>query len=255
MVSRDMRTRVIFLNRERERLVGILNRPRVEKHPRLCVVLVHGFTGNKDRDFFPDVARRLARAGYPVFRFDFSGNGESEGKFGDATLSKEVGDLRAALDALEDRGFRFFILVGHSMGGAVSLLLAPRDRRVRALIMIAGVGDTRAMLARYSIPVLRRRGPYRIIRLWGRQFSLRDEFFAELSTTDLAREARHVRIPTLLVHGDRDRVIPIEEALSLFQVVRGPKRFVIVRGASHSFTGPTKRRELAKTILDWFREI
>jgi len=54
------------------------------------VVLGHGVTGNKDRPVVVDPANVLNAAGFDTLRFSFAGNGDSQGDFRDATISKEV---------------------------------------------------------------------------------------------------------------------------------------------------------------------
>ena len=88
---------------------------------REIVLIGHGVTGNKDRPFVVALAEGLAKEGVPVIRFSFSGNGTSQGKFGESTISKEVEDLGAVIDALKDREICY---IGHSMGGARTQTLA-----------------------------------------------------------------------------------------------------------------------------------
>ena len=101
---------------------------RVKEELKNIVVLGHGVTGNKDRPFIVALAEGLAAAGIPALRFSFSGNGASEGRFTDSTISKEVDDLDAVLDAFE-RAIRS-AMWGHSMGGAVGVLRASGDSRI-----------------------------------------------------------------------------------------------------------------------------
>ena len=59
-------------------LCGILTRPT--KNTDKCIVLCHGITVDKDEGgIFTELARKLAEAGFTVFRFDFRGHEESEG--------------------------------------------------------------------------------------------------------------------------------------------------------------------------------
>ena len=88
------------------------------------VVIGHGVTGNKDRPFVVALAEGLAQSGVSALRVSFSGNGNSEGRFEDATISKEVGALGSVLAALE--GSRV-VYVGHSMGGAVGVIRSSED--------------------------------------------------------------------------------------------------------------------------------
>src|SRR5690606_8418836 len=94
---------------------------------KVIVVLGHGVTGNKDRPFVVALAETLSHDGIPTLRLSFSGNGDSEGRFEDSTISKEVKDLRCVLDALDGWNILY---IGHSMGGAVGVMLADKDTRL-----------------------------------------------------------------------------------------------------------------------------
>ena len=61
------------------------------------VIIGHGVTANKDRQFIETLGVCLAKAGIPALRFSFSGNGDSEGRFEDSCISKEVEDLGEVL--------------------------------------------------------------------------------------------------------------------------------------------------------------
>jgi pimeloyl-ACP methyl ester carboxylesterase len=78
-------------------------------------------------------------------RISFSGNAASEGRFEASNISKEVEDLGAVLDVLAGRVIAY---AGHSMGGAVGVLRASRDRRIRLLVSLAAVVHTRAFVER-----------------------------------------------------------------------------------------------------------
>lgn len=114
---------VVFKNQNQE-LVGILHLPDDlkpdEKNPG--IVMFHGFTGNKTEAhrLFVQVARKLCKSGFIVFRFDFRGSGDSDGEFEDMTLPSEVDDAEAALTFLiKQRGIdrRKVGVIGLSMGG------------------------------------------------------------------------------------------------------------------------------------------
>ena len=110
------------------------------------VVIGHGVTGHKDRPFLVALAEGLAHAGIPALRVSWSGNGTSEGRFADCTISKEVSDLGAVLDAVDGYAVTY---AGHSMGGAVGVLRARADRRIGRLISLAGMVHVAAFAARH----------------------------------------------------------------------------------------------------------
>ena len=109
----------------------------------LLVVIGHGVTGNKDRPWAVGLAEALDEAGINSLRFSFAGNGESEGDFEACTISKEVKDLKAIIDAADDEGYHRTCYVGHSMGGAVGVLSAVKDERIALLISLSGMVHTK----------------------------------------------------------------------------------------------------------------
>ena len=119
---------------------------------RHIAVLGHGVTGNKDRPFVVALAEGLAAAGIHALRFSFAGNGASEGRFADATISKEVEDLGAVLDALDGYSVCY---VGHSMGGSGRRL---EPRRAHPPARLLGGHGAYARLCRARV---RRRGARR----------------------------------------------------------------------------------------------
>jgi alpha/beta superfamily hydrolase len=56
----------------------------------VLLILGHGVTGDKDRPLLVALAEGLAKRGWPCLRISFSGNGESEGRFVDSCITKEV---------------------------------------------------------------------------------------------------------------------------------------------------------------------
>src|SRR5215510_7085259 len=83
-----------------------------------------------------DWARRIGRA---YLRFDYLGHGQSSGRFEDGTIGRWLDDSLAAIDALTTGRL---VLVGSSMGGWLSLLVArARTERLAGLVLIAAAPD------------------------------------------------------------------------------------------------------------------
>lgn len=131
-----MREKFVSFMNEGEKLAGVLHIPN--SIPASTVVFCHGFTGNRieSHRLFVHAARELCRKGFVVLRFDFRGSGESEGSFESKTVSGEMSDLKKALDWLQQREEvrRDKIgALGLSLGGAVVLLVAAEDERIKAI--------------------------------------------------------------------------------------------------------------------------
>ena len=193
-------------------------------------VIGHGVTGNKDRPFIAALAAALSGAGIPALRLSFSGNGDSEGRFVDSTISKEVDDLGAVLDALDGYAICY---VGHSMGGAVGLLRAGQDGRIRLLVSLAGMVHTRAFAEREFGAVTPGAGC-----MWDEpDCPLSQAYMDDLKQIDtVAGQASRITVPWLLVHGTEDDVVPIQDARDIFARAGEPRQLVEIEGADHVFS-------------------
>jgi uncharacterized protein len=210
------------------------------------VVIGHGVTGNKDRPFIVSLAEGLAQAGINALCFSFAGNGASEGRFVDCTITKEVEDLGSVLDALNGYSVTY---AGHSMGGAVGVLRASRDSRIRHLISLAGMVNTKAFAEREFGSVIPGEG-----FMW-------DDPNCPLSQAymdDMARIgsvigcAPKITVPWLLVHGSEDDVVPLQDSLDIVARANEPKKLVELKGANHVFAGD-HTREMVNVVTTWCR--
>lgn len=128
-------------------LRGALHLPQTTPAP--AVVLCHGFGGNRV-EFgysFVRLAERLARQGVAAYRFDFAGGGDSDGDFADLTVSDQVEQAVAVLDAVGAHpavDAERMSLLGMSLGGLTASLAATR-RPVRALTLWAPAAAAAAM--------------------------------------------------------------------------------------------------------------
>jgi pimeloyl-ACP methyl ester carboxylesterase len=219
--------------------------------PRTAVVVVHGFKGFKDWGFFPYMCRRLAAAGHAVVSFNFSGSGigadperftELEA-FAANTFSRELEELAWVVDwvtsgDLLPRRPRGLALVGHSRGGGDVILHAALDERVSALATWSAVSSfdrwnegTRAEWRQSGrIYVLNART--------GQQMPLDVTMLEDLEANrerlDVLASAARVRAPWLILHGENDLTVDVEEARVLARVAqRG--RLAVIEQAGHTY--------------------
>lgn len=198
---------------------------------RGIVVLGHGVTGNKDRPFIVELAEGLAKAGIAALRFSFSGNGASGGRFIDSTITKEVADLGCVLDALREHHICY---AGHSMGGAVGVIRASQDDRIRRLVSLAGMVHTRAFAEREFGAVTPDDGS-----MWDDpNCPLSQAYMDDMAAIDsVVHLGPTIKVPWLLLHGTEDDVVPIQDARDIFAKASGPKKLLEIKGANHVFAG------------------
>lgn len=188
-----------------ERLVGWYLPPR----PGRPVILHFGGNGEGLADQ-QDRWRRIAREGVGFLAIGYRGYAGSSGHPTEAGLHQ---DARAAYGFLAQHHPPSQIVIwGHSLGSGVAVRLAV-ERPAQALVLEAPF--------RSAVAVAADAYPWLPVRLL-----MRDQFRSDLWIGKL-------RMPLLVVHGDRDAVIPIESGRSLFQAAPEPKSFVTIPGGGH----------------------
>jgi pimeloyl-ACP methyl ester carboxylesterase len=218
-------------------------------HPsdaRNCLIILgHGLTGNKDRPLLVALAEGLAKLGWPCLRISFSGNGESQGRFVDSCITKQVGDLKAVLDTVPDHvGVAY---IGHSMGGAVGVLAALEDLRIRALVSLAGMMKPADFAAREFAGVTPDQGC-----IWeDENFPLSSTLVDDMSRIgSLPPLLANLIQPLLLIHGIEDDVVPVSDSQEAKDAAAGDCELIEVPGAGHVFDEHSYPR-LIEAINHW----
>lgn len=214
------------------------------KDSRQLVIIGHGVTGNKDRPFIIALAKALAAAGMPAMRISFSGNGESEGRFEDSTISKEVDDLGDVIDQAADFSIAY---VGHSMGAAVGVLRASQDRRIRQLVSLAGMVHTKRFAETEFGMVKPDEG-----NMWDDEnCPLSKKYMADLTAIESTVHcALKITVPWLLLHGSEDDVVPLQDSKDILAKADKSTRLIEIPGANHVFAEP-HTGTMAKHVVDW----
>ena len=217
------------------------------KSSQHIVVLGHGVTGNKDRPFLVELADNLSNAGIPTIRFSFSGNGNSDGEFTQSTISKEIGDLASVLDVLDNHTICY---VGHSMGGAVGVLSASQDNRIKLLVSLAGMVGTKAFAQKEFGDVTPDKG-----FMWDEPTCpLSQAYMDDLTQIDTVVDcASKISVPWLLVHGTEDDVVPIEDSQKIYAQANEPKELFTIEDANHVFSDDSLNPMVEK-VVDWIRD-
>ena len=209
------------------------------------VVLGHGVTGNKDRPLLVAIAEGLSKLGWQCIRFSFSGNGESEGRFEDSTITKEVGDLRAVLETVPQE--KRIAYIGHSMGGAVGVLTASSGLNIQSLITLAGMVHTKEFVSREFGEEKPGEGC-----MWEEEdCPLSRAFVDDLdgigNTLDAAAK---VMQPWLLIHGTADDVVPLKDSQDAFAAANCRKELLEIPDAGHVF-GEESYPRIIEAIHTW----
>jgi len=247
-----MEKQVHFKNHLGEKLTGTLH--QLEKPSDRGIIIGHCFTCSRHTRVLQKMGRDLAAARFTVLRFDFSGNGQSDGAFIDSSYSKHIAEMKTATAFLSDNGARWIGLAGHSMGGNIALLTAARLKSVRAVCVLAGrISGMKAahFLSREQQSKLERTGRVSFTSR-GRSLELSKDFFADADTYDLFKLLGSFKKPLLIIHGDRDEIVPVDEALQAQKRNPAAITLAIIPGADHMFSQEDHRRQVVGMVVDWF---
>ena len=215
------------------------------------VVLGHGVTGDKDRPIIADTAKALNAAGFDTLRFSFAGNGASDGDFRDASITKEVADLDAVLDAVCPE-YAKICYIGHSMGAAVGVIQAAKDKRINALISLAGMVDTKA----FAETEFGEETPDQGLMWEEPSCPLSSTYMTDLCDTiqSVAPLAKSISAPWLLLHGSEDDVVNPRDTRQVQQLKGDTVDVVFIEGADHSFNQADHQEQATSKVAAWLQD-
>jgi uncharacterized OsmC-like protein/alpha/beta superfamily hydrolase len=242
--------KVNFPNSAGEELAGILDLP--PGTPRAFALFAHCFTCSKNLKAATNISRALSDAGIAVLRFDFTGLGQSGGRFEDTSFSSNVADLLSAADWLEREHLAPQILVGHSLGGTAVLQAAPSISSAVAVATIGSPADPEhvAHLFRGAEQELREKGVAEV-ELGGRPFKVREDFLDDLAQHNLPDAISGLRKALLILHAPLDDVVEIANASQLFAAAKHPKSFVSLDNADHLMSREKDSLYAGQVLAAW----
>jgi dipeptidyl aminopeptidase/acylaminoacyl peptidase len=232
----DMIEKIYFENSKGNKLCGILSNP-TENKDKPVIILCHGFTTSKNSSTYVRLEKILNENGISTFRFDFFGHGESEGKFEDVTTSEAAADILNAIKFLKNLGYSKSGLVGSSFGGMASIIAASKTDDLFILALKSPVSDYLGKLisqkSEQEIETWRERGYI----YYKEKLKLNYSFFEDAGKVNGHEAAEKIRIPTLIVHGDKDDSVPIEQSKKTANLIENCK-LEIIEGADHYYSKP-----------------
>lgn len=242
------------------------------------VLLIHGIAEHAGR--YQHVADYLTGHGYAVYSMDYVGHGRSEGTRAFLhSLNQPVADFETYLDAIHASYPQTPIFVyGHSMGSLIGLLLCLRRQGelagmvssatplysdVEASPLLVYVGqfvsrvlphlflvqlDTRALSRDAAVVRDYQNDPL----VFNHPVRARTASAIVESSRLLRQQIIHLRLPLLVVHGNADRIAPIEGSQYLYEHVGSPdKTLTIYPGYMHELHNEPEKCAFLGDVVAW----
>lgn len=244
------------------------------------VIFAHGFKGFKDWGTHNLLAHYFAEHGFRFLKFNFSHNGTTPDKpvdftdliaFADNTFSMELEDLGTVIDfACNGPSMpraNGVYLMGHSMGGGISIIKAAEDRRVKKLVTFGSVGSFRNLWPKQAEEQWRLQGIMYMYNSRTQQqmpikSTLLDDLEKNANRLDIIAKATAVTCPWLIVHGDADATVNVSHAKEL-KAAQPNAGLIVVKDGDHTLGGvhpyakeslPTDLAAFAEEAVAFFKD-
>jgi pimeloyl-ACP methyl ester carboxylesterase len=245
--------------------------------PKKIVIFCHGYKGFKDWGAWNLMAKAFANAGFFFIKFNFSHNGGTVEQpidfpdleaFGNNNYTKELDDLESVInwisinaDFKKEAGINDVTIIGHSRGGGIVLLKANEDARVKKVISLAGVSDYKSRFPKKEkFQEWVEEGVYFVKNGRTHQemphfYQFFKDFEENEQRLDIQKATQNLKIPLLIIHGDNDTSVAIEEAENIHKW--NPKSsFQIIENADHVFnvSHPWENQKMSQELEEIIKQ-
>lgn len=227
-------------------LSGSLHLPSTQNPP--LVIGSHGLEGSKESGKQQVLAKTLVQHGIAFFRFDHRGCGQSQGNFlTDTSLEKRTQDL---LDAIQhvlslNKTSKNIALFGSSMGGATCInawsSVLKMDLELKGAVLCSAPIQS---LTIENIPT----------QATDNRPALPLSFFAENLLFDLTDKISNLS-HLLIFHGDKDEVVPVENAKTIYNLAKDPKKLIIQKNGDHRMSSKKDQAQFDNLSVEWFSNL
>jgi pimeloyl-ACP methyl ester carboxylesterase len=237
------------------------------------VILLHGITTHRDEyaSFFVRIADSLSANGISSLRLDFRGHGESTASTREFSVASQVLDTISAIDWWNARESTPLHLLGCSFGAPPAIFAATlRKSAVVSLILVCPVLDYKRTFLQptteWASEIFNARALDRAYRSgslsMSEGFEIDVKLLVEMELIEPAKALQGLRIPTLLIHGEMDSMVPVFLSAEIAAPLDHVDLLVVPR-MDHGFmdiddefgTGDTSKKNLDLIVNSTLRQI
>ncbi|MGB0935592.1 MAG: alpha/beta hydrolase family protein [Alphaproteobacteria bacterium] len=241
---------LLFKNEQGKMLAAKLEEP--EGEPRAFAIFAHCFGCSKDVLATTRISRALTKEGIAVLRFDFQGLGASEGDFSETTFSSNVSDIVYAGKYLRENYKAPELIIGHSLGGAMSIVGASLIPEIKAVCTIAAPSYPSHVVHLFEehLDKIQKEGSV-TINFAGRQLTITKDYLQDIRSHNLEGILRHFGKAILIFHSPIDLTVSIDHARNIYKAARHPKSFISLDNADHFLANRDDAEFVATVLAAW----
>ncbi len=258
-----MKNEFFIKNRNNKKISILIDKPK--DNVKGIAFVMHGLGGRKEQAHMEVFSKSFVESGYISIRFDTRNTfGESEGSYEEANITSYYEDLQdVTMWAKKQEFYREpFFLIGHSLGGICICLYAEEyPQRVKGVAPISTVVSGKLNIEnmpKEEIEEYNRTG-WRINKsttIPGLIKKLKwEQYKKDILKYDLLKKVEKLKMPVLLIVGDKDESTPLSHQKILYSKIPGKKELHIIEDAPHTFIDVKHLDEINVIIKNWIRTI
>lgn len=241
---------------------GVVTRP---KGASTAFLLVHGLYASSDE--LETLGRYLAEKGHASFAVQLAGHGTTPDELKTTSWQDWLESARKGLELIKSWEPKFIFVVGFSMGGLLSILLASEEKEFDGLILIAPALENPGVLPKF-VPILKHFMKFRKIDVEAVQrvydikrtkydrepVSAYHELFKLQKVAK--RKMKLISTPTIILQGEEDKTIdPSSSQIVLHGISSEKKQLYMIKGAEHVISCHPTRTNAYPLILNFVESI
>lgn len=236
---------ISFLNKEEQPLIAHLIFPP-DGRPKAFALFTHCFPSDKNSSAVPDISRALTQIGFAVLQLDLANLSKDRDPF----FSSSPDDVVAAARYLEKEYKAPKLLIGHSLGGTMTLLATFQIQSTEAIVTI-GVPVISSQLKKLTETESGNTEGGLKAKVSKKSFLIKPQFLKDFEKASQDQKFKKLRKPLLIMHAPADNIVAIDNAAEIFKHTLHPKSFISLDQADHLLTHTHGASYAGSMIAAW----
>lgn len=216
------------------------------------IIFSHCFTCTKDILTAYRSSRILAKNGYAVLRFDFSGLGSSEGDFSNCNFSTTIEDINSAIHFLTEHYTSPTVLIGHSLGGTSSLAAAIDNDCIEKVVTIASPSQPAHVLHHFGHALtMLEQNISSSFEVAGDFYDINPQFVKDVRMWNMQTQLEKLNKPVLIFNVENDTLVSEENASEIEQWVKGETTLINLKDTDHLLSDKQSNTDAVHHIIEW----
>lgn len=212
---------------------------------RYILIIGNGLPGYIDHPLIDELCKKVSGEGLSVLSFSFSGNGNSQGRFTDSTISKRIEDLQKVISVVLQNGWRP-MYAGHGLNSTIGVLASTIHEKIEFLVSMSGVLQTET----YCQHLIEKESNYLGLENDPNTLDYKKIINELIEIKSIMPRARGIKIPWFLIHGSNDLTVPISDPQSLTEYNLSNPEIFEINGADHALSGKAIY-EVSEVLINW----